>query len=135
MLALGIANEPASARQAVPPPDGPSRPAPGLESSRPAPGLDSPARQPGAAPLLDRSAPPPGSQVNPSLVYRFIESYGPPEAPGQDIGPFRVAFAETLEQQRELPGAAPERITLGAGSSTPPGRPWSAAWTTTRCPP
>ena len=71
-----------------------------------------------------RQAPPPiegpqappigGTMADPSLRYRFIESYGDPRAPGDGIGAFRVASIETRDQSIEAPGAAPISAQLVA---------------------
>ena len=52
------------------------------------------------------------TMADPSLRYRFVESYGDPRAPGDDIGAFRVAFVETRDQSIEAPGAAPRSAQL-----------------------
>jgi hypothetical protein len=109
-LAMGLPAA-SSARPQQPPPT----PAPGLDSSRPAPGREGSGRS-GAAPALDFRPAPPADEPNADNAnrYRLIESYGPPEAPGQDIGSFRVAFVEVLDQAIEAAGAAPRRTRLGA---------------------
>ncbi|RUL88765.1 hypothetical protein [Tautonia sociabilis] len=89
------------------------RPAPSLNPSRPAPGLDTgrAGSPPGLAPRPAPAATDPS--IDPSIRYRFIEAYAPPDQPGAEIGPFRVAFVETLDQSIEVPGSAPRRTQLG----------------------
>ncbi|QDV32269.1 hypothetical protein [Tautonia plasticadhaerens] len=114
--ALGAALGAGRAALAQVPPRPPTS-APGLDPSRAAPGLQGSGRS-GEAPGLDTLDRPAPSATEPGAEssdrYRFIEAYGPPEAPGQDIGSYRVAFLETQDQSVEVAGAAPERARIAA---------------------
>ncbi len=92
---------------------GGARPAPPIDATRPAPGLDN--GRSGSAPPGFAEPPAPGLSEpgrDTGRRYRFIEAYSPPDANDSGIGPYQVAFVESLDRSFEQPGQAPERTQL-----------------------